>query len=69
MTRDKAFERLLFETSTSRLITQRKGDIVKINGIPVELVEDTQFRVHVDNIPLIDDHGPWVNPQNFTQAQ
>lgn len=54
MANDSSFDRLLFETSTSRVITEKKGAIVKINGIPVELIEDTKFRVHVDNIRLID---------------
>lgn len=42
--------------------TLRRGSVVKVNGIPLELTEDTIVLVHSDNIPLLYDGPPYANP-------
>ena len=42
--------------------TLEKGSVVKVNGIPLELTEDTIVLVHSDNIPLLYDGPPYAKP-------
>lgn len=42
--------------------TLPKGFVVKVNGIPLELKEDTVVLIHRDNIPLLYDGPPYARP-------